>query len=134
MERAGGKVNADSSGCCIEVHKHLGPGLLESVYQKCLIEEFIAVKFSVQSQLHVSIKYKDKNPGGILKLDLVVNNLIILELKSVEQMIPLYWAQLLSYLELTNIPKGLLINFNCEAIKSQMISLVLDNFSKLPQA
>jgi GxxExxY protein len=119
-------------GCCIEVHRHLGPGLLESVYQKCLIEELQTKEILVQSQLHVPIRYKEKDLGGMLKLDLVVNNVLILELKAVEQMIPLYKAQLLSYMKLTGIPKGLLINFNCENIKNQMATLVSENYSKLP--
>jgi len=71
--------------------------------------------------------------GGYLKLDLLVNDLIIVEEKAVEQMIPLFEAQLLSYLKLTGKPKGLLINFNCENIKEQLVSLVTKEFAKLPK-
>ncbi len=119
-------------GCAIEVHKHIGPGLLESVYHRCFIEELESAGFNVQSQLYVPISYKEKNLGGLLKLDLLVNNIIVIELKSVEVMIPLYKAQLLSYLKLTGKPKGLLINFNCENITSQLVSLVTEEFAKLP--
>jgi GxxExxY protein len=119
-------------GCAIEVHKQLGPGLLESVYETCLIEELKNSGLIVQSQLYVPVKYKGKDLGGILKLDLLVNDLIIIELKAVDTMIPLFKAQLLSYLKLTDKPKGLLINFHCENIVEQMVPLVTEEFSKLP--
>jgi GxxExxY protein len=120
-------------GCAIEVHKNLGPGLLESIYETCLIEELSVVGLVVKSQLFVPIKYKNKDLGGTLKLDLLVNDLIIIELKAVDLMIPLFKAQLLSYLKLTGKPKGLLINFHCENIVEQMVPLVTDEFSKLPK-
>ncbi len=115
----------------MEVHKHLGPGLLESVYEACMINELSNNGMNVQSQVYVPVKYKNRDLGGILKLDLLVNDLIIVELKAVETMIPLYKAQLLSYLKLTGKPKGLLINFHCENIVEQMIPLVTEEFSKL---
>jgi len=121
-------------GCAIEVHKNLGPGLLESIYETCLIEELSNSGLAVQSQLFLPIKYKKKDLGGILKFDLLVNDLIILELKAVDIMIPLFKAQLLSYLKLTGKPKGLLINFHCENIVEQMVPLVTEKFSKLPKS
>lgn len=121
-------------GCAIEVHKHLGPGLLESVYEVCFIDEMKNAGLIVQSQLHVPVNYKGRDLGGILKLDLLVNDLIIVELKAVETMIPLYKAQLLSYLKLTNKPKGLLINFHCENIVEQLVPLVTEEFSILPKS
>ncbi len=120
-------------GCAIEVHKHLGPGLLESVYEPCFIDELTKAGLSVKSQIYVPVHYKGKDLGGRLRLDLLVNDLIIVEEKSVEQMIPLYEAQLLSYLKLTGKPKGLLINFNSENIKEQLVSLVTNEFAKLPK-
>ena len=120
-------------GCAIEVHKHLGPGLLESVYETCLIEELRESDLSVQSQIVVPIKYKEKDLGGSLKLDLLVNDLIIVELKAVEIMLPVFSAQLLSYLKLTGKPKGLLINFHSENITKQLIPLVTDTFAQLPK-
>jgi GxxExxY protein len=119
-------------GAAIEVHKNLGPGLLESVYETCLIDELQEIGLSVKSQVYIPIKYKSRELGGHLKLDLLVNDLIVIELKAVEIMIPLYRAQLLSYLRLTGKPKGLLINFNCENIVAQMVPLVTEDFSKLP--
>ncbi len=120
-------------GCAIEVHKHLGPGLLESVYHMCLIEELKMSGLKVESEISVPILYKGKNLGGKLRLDLLVEELIIVELKAVEKMIPLYNAQLLSYLKLTGKPKGLLFNFHCENIRSEMDSLVTNEFAMLPK-
>ena len=120
-------------GCAIEVHKQLGPGLLESVYQTCLIDELKMRGLKVQSEIVIPILYKGKNLGGQFRLDLLVEDLIIVELKAVEVMIPLYQAQLLSYLKLTSKPKGLMFNFNCENIRSQMGSLVTKEFELLPQ-
>ncbi|MBM2838330.1 MAG: hypothetical protein HW415_955 [Deltaproteobacteria bacterium] len=120
-------------GCAIEVNKHLGPGLLESVYEPCFIDEMRSAGLSVKPQICVPVHYKGKDLGGSLKLDLLVNDLIIVEEKAVEQMIPLYKAQLLSYLKLTGKPKGLLINFHCENIKEQLVSLVTEEFAKLPK-
>ena len=119
-------------GCAIEVHKQLGPGLLESVYESCFIEEMRSVGLSVESQIIVPVNYKGKNLGANLKLDILVNDIIIVEEKAVEQMIPLYEAQLLSYLKLTKKPKGLIINFNCENIKEQLVSRVTEEYAKLP--
>ncbi len=118
-------------GCAIEVHKHLGPGLLESVYEACLIDEMKSAGLIVKSQIYVPVHYKGKDLGGILKLDLLVNDIIIVEEKAVELIIPLYNAQLLSYLKLTGKPKGLLINFNCGNIKEQLVSIVTEEFAKL---
>lgn len=121
-------------GCSIEVHKHLGPGLLESVYESCLIDELKSSGLYVKSQLFVPLVYKSKELNSSLKLDILVNDIIIVELKAVEIMIPLYKAQLLSYLKLADKPKGLLINFHCENITEQMVSLVTDKFSQLPKS
>jgi len=120
-------------GCAIEVHKHLGPGLLESVYEACFIDEMRNSGLEVRSQIYIPVQYKGRDLGGNLKLDLLVNDLVIVEEKAVEVMIPLYKAQLLSYLRLSGTPKGLLINFNSENIKEQLISLVTEEFAKLPK-
>ena len=87
----------------------------------------------VKKQIYVPIQYRGKDLGGSLKIDLLVNDLIIVEEKAVEQMIPLYKAQLLSYLKLAVKPKGLLINFHCENIVEQLVSLVTEEFAKLPK-
>ncbi len=121
-------------GCAIEVHKNLGPGLLESVYENCLIDELKSAGLSVQSQIYVPVIYKEKQLESALKLDILVNDIIIVELKAVEQMIPLYKAQLLSYLKLAEKPKGLLINFHSENITQQLVVLITEDFAKLPES
>ena len=121
-------------GCAIEVHKQLGPGLLESVYETCFVEELISQGFNVQRQVSVPIVYKGKDLGTTLILDLLVNDLIVVELKAVEVMIPVFKAQLLSYLKLTKKPKGLLINFHCENIKDHLVPIITEQFAKLPES
>ncbi len=120
-------------GCAIEVHKHLGPGLIESVYEKCMIEELKSNNLEVKSQVIIPIFYKGKDLNTILKADLLVERFVIVELKAVESMISLYSAQLLSHLKLTGKPKGLLINFNCQNITKQLVPIVTEEFSKLPK-
>jgi GxxExxY protein len=119
-------------GCAIEVHKYLGPGLLESVYETCFVEELQENGLEVDRQLKVTITYKEKELGCNLVLDLLVENIVIIELKAVEAMNPIYKAQLLSYLKLTGKPKGLLINFNAENITQDLVPLVTEEFAKLP--
>lgn len=119
-------------GCAIEVHKAMGPGLLESVYQSCMHEELTNHGLEFKSQVLLPVFYKGKDVGGNLKLDLLVEDLVIVELKAVDIMLPLFQAQLLSYLRLAEKPKGLLINFHAESIVNQMIPLVTEKFASLP--
>ena len=125
------RLSYDIVGCAIEVHKHLGPGLLESVYEKCMTKELIDRGMQVRSQVSVPIQYKDMPLDQCLKLDLLVNELVIVELKAVELILPVFKAQLLSYLKLTGKPKGLLINFNCENIVQHLVPMVTEEFSNL---
>ncbi|MFZ4454903.1 MAG: GxxExxY protein [Bacteroidales bacterium] len=118
-------------GCAIEVHRQLGPGLLESIYEKCLVEELTYQGFSIKQQVNIPITYKSKTLDCELRLDLLINDCIIVELKAVEELNPLYQAQLLTYLRLLKKPKGLLINFNCINITDNMIPLVTEEFAKL---
>lgn len=119
--------------CAIEVHKTMGPGLLESIYQSCLLEELKQNGLLTQSQVEIPVYYKRKNLGSKLKLDILVNDLIIVELKSIETILPVHKAQLLSYMKLANVPKGLLINFNVDNIVKNMVPLVNDLFANLPK-
>ena len=119
-------------GCAIEVHRHLGPGLLESVYQPCFVDELKEKGFKVETQVRIPIAYKGKDLGSYLIIDVLVEDLIIVELKAVELMNPVYEAQLLSYLKLTGKPKGLLINFNAVTIKQDLKPYVTEVFSSLP--
>jgi len=120
-------------GAAIEVHKHWGPGLLEPVYHQCFMQELIPRNLNVQSQVRVPVIYKGVDLGGYLVLDILVEDLIIVELKAVEEITPLYQSQLLSYLKLCKKPKGLLINFTCENITKSLVPLVTDLFNQLPK-
>ena len=99
-------------GAAIEVHKYLGPGLLESVYEICLIEELEQRGLTVQQQVRLPLYYKDQLTKKFFVIDLLVENEVIIELKAVERMSPLFDHQLMTYLKLTQKNLGLLINFN----------------------
>ncbi len=120
-------------GCAIEVHKALGPGLLESVYQRCLVKELELAGFKVMQQIKVPVMYKGEQLDCDLRLDILVEDLIIIELKSVEIMLPVFKAQLLSYMKLLEKPKGLLINFNTENITKDLVPMVNEYFANLPK-
>ncbi|PBQ32649.1 GxxExxY protein [Sphingobacteriaceae bacterium] len=127
------EISYEIVGGAIEAHKHVGPGLLESVYHSCLAEELESSGLIVESQVKVPVSYKGKDIGGLLRLDMLVNNLVVVELKAVDVMISLYKAQLLSYLKLAGMPKGLLINFHCENITKHLVPLVTEDFALLPK-
>ena len=97
---------------CIEVHRHTGPGLLESIYEKCLCKEFDLRGIDYKRQVVIPINYKGYSVDAYLKVDLIVVSEIIIELKAVENLDKIHSAQLLTYLKLTNKKLGLLINFN----------------------
>ena len=99
-------------GCAIEVHRTLGPGLLESVYEKALLHELTLNNIPVRSQVTVKANYKGLDVGEGLRLDLLVDEQLIVELKSVDDFKPVHHKQLLTYLKLMNKQLGLLINFN----------------------
>ena len=99
-------------GAALEVHKRLGPGLLEAVYEECLIEELQLLGIPVERQVRLPIIYRDKPIGHPLIIDILVDKSIIIELKTVNQLSDLHAAQLLSYLRLSGLKLGLLINFN----------------------
>ncbi|MCB9170387.1 MAG: GxxExxY protein [Flavobacteriales bacterium] len=96
----------------IAVHRALGPGLLESVYQVCLLAELKSIGLRVQEQVAVPIVYRGERLANDLRIDLLVEDRIIVEIKAVEELHPIHTAQLLTYLKLTNKKLGLLINFN----------------------
>lgn len=113
-------------GCAMEVHGILGPGLLESVYEKALIHELGLKGIPVQSQLEVQVNYKGVNIGEGLRLGLLVNDELIVELKSVDELKPIHYKQLLTYLKLMNKRVGLLINFNTDELKKGIRRVVND--------
>ena len=101
-------------GCAMEVYKQLGPGLLESVYEQALIHELKLNDIPVESQVEIKVNYKGINISDNLRLDLLVDDSVIVELKSVEELKPIHHKQLLTYLRLMNKKVGLLINFNTD--------------------
>ena len=119
-------------GCAIEVHKQIGPGLLENVYDVCFREELTYQGFQFTHQLKVPIVYRNAALEAQLRLDVLVENLIVVELKSVERSLPLFEAQVLSYMKLLQMPKGLLINFNSDNIAKNTKYFVNEFFSDLP--
>jgi GxxExxY protein len=96
----------------IEIHRHLGPGLLESMYRACMIYELRERGLAVIAEQIIPVRYKNLVLNGAYRLDLLVEDVVIVELKSVETILPVHGAQLLSYLRITGKPVGLLINFN----------------------
>ena len=111
-------------GAAIEVHRELGPGLLESVYGLCLLEELRNRKIHVESQLAIPVSYKGRPLGKDLIVDIMVENAVILELKAVEGVLPVHQAQLLSYLRLTGKPLGLLLNFHVSMMTKGITRIV----------
>ncbi len=103
-------------GCAIEVHRHLGPGLLESIYESALCIELGMAGLAYAAQYSVPVIYKGHRLGEH-RLDILVEDEIIVEIKSVERMDPVFEAQILSYLRMTKKPIGLLINFNSRLLK-----------------
>lgn len=122
-------ISYEIIGCAYEVHRTLGPGLLESVYQKALVQELKLRGFNVKSEVDIEINYKGVNVGSDLRLDIIVNDTIIIELKSVETILPIHKKQLLTYLRLTNLQLGLLINFNTNLLKDG-ITRIVNNFNE----
>jgi GxxExxY protein len=121
-------------GAAIEVHKELGPGLLESVYEKCLVHLLKEKGLIVTYQQRVPVIFHGLYLECDLRYDIMVENQIIIEVKAVDSLLPIHEAQLLTYLKLTQKPKGLLINFNCVNIfREGQKTLVTELFSKLPK-
>jgi len=111
--------------CVFKVHKNLGPGLLESIYEVCLCHELAKNQLSYQRQVTIPITYDGINFEEGLRLDVLVEECIICELKAVEALLPVHSAQLLSYLKLTGHRLGFLINFNVPVIKQGIKRIIL---------
>jgi len=111
------KLTGEVIGAAIEVHKALGPGLLESAYEECLCRELDLRKIAYERQKELPVEYKGVRLDCGYRLDVVVGDKLIVELKAVESLLPIHKAQLLTYLKLTGIKTGLIINFNVSALK-----------------
>ena len=104
-------------GCAIEVHKTLGPGLLESAYERCLSFELLAANIRHETQKELSINYKVNKLDCWYRVDFMVEDKLIVELKAVDKVYPIHETQLLTYMKLANVKTGLLINFNVKLLK-----------------
>jgi GxxExxY protein len=111
-------------GAAIEVHRTIGPGLLESAYEKCLCRELTLRTISFESQVPLPLVYKGEKLDCGYQMDLVVENAIILELKSCEKIEPIHQAQLLTYLKLSGLKLGLLLNFNVPVMRDGITRIV----------
>jgi len=118
------KLSSKIIGAAIEVHKALGPGLLESAYEQCLCHELNLRGLSYERQKLLPVNYKGKNLDCGYRLDIVVEDEIILELKSCEKIEPIHKAQLLTYLKLSGLNLGLLLNFNVTVMKHGIVRIV----------
>ena len=118
------RLSSKIIGAAIEVHKTLGPGLLESAYEECLCHELSLRGLSLERQKLLPVDYKEKRLDCGYRLDTVVENAIILELKSCEKIEPIHKAQLLTYLRLSGLSLGLLLNFNTPVMKDGIVRIV----------
>jgi GxxExxY protein len=112
-------------GAAIEVHRLKGPGLLESIYEKCLMRELVLRELSAVNQRCVEIEYKGVIFEELLRFDVLVNGCLLLELKAVQEILPIHKAQLLSYMKLLNIPVGLIINFHEMKLVDGIVRMIL---------
>ncbi|MBR5146360.1 MAG: GxxExxY protein [Bacteroidales bacterium] len=122
-------ITYDIINCAIEVHRRLGPGLLESVYQKALVHELKLRNFEVESELSIDVEYKGINVANGLRLDILIDGEVIVELKSVENVLPVHKKQLLTYLKLLDVQVGLLINFNVCQLR-EGITRIVNNYEE----
>jgi GxxExxY protein len=118
------RLTGNILGAAIEVHRRLGPGLLESVYFSCFQMELAACRLRFETQRRVPITYRDATLEATYRVDLIVEDLVVVELKAVERLLPVHEAQLLTYLRLLNSPAGLLINFNVARLMDGVKRLV----------
>ena len=125
MEIKKNKLTKQVIGCAIEVHRTLGPRLLESTYEQCLAHELKLNKIEYKLQHPLPVEYKDIHLDCGYRIDLLVKNELILELKSVEQIKGIHEAQILTYMKLAKIHQGLLINFNVKILKNGLKSYLL---------
>jgi len=112
-------------GAAIEVHRHLGPGLLESVYEECMCEELRLRGVPFKCPIELPIIYKGREIGGKYRIDLIVGDEVVVELKAVERLLNVHEAQLLTYLKLTGKRVGLIINFNVSVLHRGVMRRVL---------
>jgi GxxExxY protein len=111
-------------GCAIELHKKLGPGLLESVYENALAYDLREIGLDVKQQYPMPFIYKEVKMDVGYRLDLLIENKVIIEIKSIDELASVHYAQTLTYLKLSDLKLGLLINFNCKILKENIHRIV----------
>ena len=116
-------------GLCIEIHRNLGPGLLESAYEECLCYELSKAGIPFERQKPVTVKYKEVNLDCGFRIDVLVDQQLIVELKSVEKVLPIHEAQIITYLKIADMRAGLLINFN-SVILIKGLKRFVNNFNE----
>ena len=121
------EVTEQIIGSAIDVHRALGPGLLESAYEACLAYELISRGLKIEQQRLLPVIYRDVKLDCGYRLDFVVEKVVVIELKAIEQILPVHKAQLLSYLKMSGLKAGLLINFHVKMLKDGVVRLV-NNF------
>ena len=124
MELKEEKLTEAILGAAIEVHRVLGPGLMESAYEECLCHELSLRNIAFKRQVSLPIKYKNVKLDCGYRLDIVCEDKVILELKAIEKLLPIHEAQLITYLKVSNQPIGLLINFNVPVLKDGIVRRV----------
>lgn len=112
-------------GCALEVHRQLGPGLLESVYQRCLAYELVSAGIQVEVERPMRVRYKEIDIDCGFRVDMLIERELIVELKAVDTLLPIHESQLLTYLKLSGRKVGLLMNFNSGMLKKGIRRLVL---------
>jgi len=112
-------------GAAIEVHKHWGPGLYEEIYERSICQELRLRKVAFETQVRLPLTYKGERVGDDLRLDLIVQAKVVVELKAIKELEPIHEAQLLTYMKLTGCRVGLLINFNVPVLKQGIKRMVL---------
>jgi GxxExxY protein len=144
MQRSLGVENTEVAGdlnritrgiiaAAIEVHRHLGPGLLESSYQECVCYELSRMGLAFTREVHLPLSYKGLQLDCCYRIDLLVEDAVLVELKSIEQILPIHSAQLLTYLRASHKPIGLLINFNVLVLKQGIKRIVHDFAERGPR-
>lgn len=117
-------------GCAIEVHRALGPGLLESAYRGCLVRELELAGLTAQQEVRIAFKYKGSPIDCLYRADLVIEGTVLAELKAVDELLPIHKMQLLTYLKLTRLSVGLLLNFNEPVLRQGVRRVVFRHSSQ----
>jgi len=126
------QLSYEITGFAIKVHRALGPGLLEHIYENCLKYELEKNGYTVAQQFVLSVKYDDLSMDLDLRPDLFVNNCVVVEIKAISNVLPVHHAQLQTYMKLLGAPQGLLINFFTDNITKSIVPIVNDYFKILP--